>query len=132
MRIRSLQPPAPSVPRILALNGAGHASRSAAAAHELGAVEVDHGAIAFGDPLLACEKGDTGDGAEADLFHLVKGRLVPLIGEHDARTERDEVTAGRPLLTLLGRAVAAATRDGLHRHAARLEGRENIRRLSEG
>src|SRR5512138_2519081 len=111
MRIRSIQQRAPSVPRILALNGAGHASRSAATADELRSLEVDHTAVALGDPLLASEEGDAGDGAEADLLHLVKGRLVPLVRQDNARTQRDEVAARRPLLALLRGAVPAAAID---------------------
>src|SRR5438128_2678119 len=110
-----------SVPRIVALNRAGHAARTAAAADELRALEGDDGAVALTDAVIPGEERRAAHDAEAHALELVQRPFVALVRQDHARPDRDEIAARRPLLSLLHRAPAAATEDGLDGHATGLE-----------
>src|SRR6185437_3246973 len=65
-----------SGPRVVALEWQGHTARAAAAAHQLRALERDHGALAVADALLPGEEADRRHGLESHLLQLAQRRLV--------------------------------------------------------
>src|SRR6185437_16291141 len=92
----------------------GHTARAAAAAHQLRALERDHGALAVADAFLPGEEADRRHGLESHLLQLAQRRLVARVRDGDAGTRRDEVAAARPLLALLHRPPLAAAEHRLH------------------
>src|SRR6185312_9794166 len=100
--------PTASTPWIVALDRAGHAARTAAAAHQFRALERDHRAVTLADPILAGEERRARHDAKPHARQLLQRRFIALIRQDDARSHRDEVAPRRPLLALLHRASIAA------------------------
>src|SRR5690242_11444096 len=77
-----------STPRVVALDRTGHAARSPATTHELGALEGDDGTFVLPNTTVAGEEVHPLYHAEAGTFHLAQRPDVPRVREHESRSHR--------------------------------------------
>src|SRR6476661_2651083 len=115
-----------SAPRVVALDRASHAARSAAAAHELGTLEGDDGAFGVGHASVPRQKVHPLYHTEASAFHLAKRGDVARVGKYQPGPHRDEVAPRCPLLALLHDPSITTTPDGRQGHAAVAQGGKDV------
>src|SRR6266852_5460307 len=97
-----------------------HAARSAAAAHQLAAFDLNHRPLAIVQRLVGRYH------AKAGTRQLIEGGVVAAVAQDHAGPHRERVTGRGPLLALLYRALVTAAEDRLEWLVDGLHGRKKV------